>query len=116
MAQWVKCLPHKCEDPSSDPQSGCNGEYLSSRGSYCKVGRGNRRILGSLWLDSLSVILKLLFLVIKHHEQTTQGGKSLFHIIQFHRIVHHQGKSGQECKHSKNLEAGTEARAVEEGC
>lgn len=114
MAQWVKCLPHKCEDPSSDPQSGCKGEYLSSRGSYCKVGRGNRRILGSLWLDSPSVILRLLFLVIKHHEQITQGGKSLFHIIQFHRIVHHHGKSGQEYKQVKNLEAGTGAGAVVE--
>lgn len=65
-------------------------------------------------LDSLSVILRLLFLVIKHHEQTTQGGNSLFHIIEFHRLVRHQGKSGQEYKQGKNLEAGTEAWAMEE--
>ena len=100
MAQWVKCLQQKCEDPSSDPQPGCNGEYLSSQGSSSKVEVETGESLEVCGLESLSAIPRLLFLVIKHHEQTAPGGNRLFHIIQFHR-----GKTGQEYKQDKNLEA-----------
>lgn len=85
MAQWVKCLQHRCEDPSSDPKPRCNGDYLSSQGSYSKVEVETGESLEVGGLESLSAILRLLFLVTKHHEQTAQGGNRLFHIIQFHR-------------------------------
>lgn len=65
MAQWVKCLQHKCEDPSSDPQAGCNGDYLSSQGSYCKVEVETGESLEVCGLESLSAILRLVFLAIK---------------------------------------------------
>lgn len=42
-------------------------------------------------------------------------GREGFFSLCFHSIVHHQGKSGQELKHSKNLEVGVDAEAME-GC
>jgi hypothetical protein len=33
--------------------------------------------------------------------------------LNFHIIVHHQSKSGQEFRQAKNLEAGADAEAIE---
>jgi hypothetical protein len=38
-------------------------------------------------------------------------GKGLFG-LHFHITAHHQRKSGQELKHGRNLEAGTDAEVV----
>lgn len=49
--------------------------------------------------------------VIKHHNQDNFEGKGLF-CLYFHVTVHHRGKSEQELKQGKNLEAGTKAQAM----
>jgi hypothetical protein len=47
--------------------------------------------------------------------KTTWEGKGLFSLL-FHITVHHQRKSGQELNQNRNLEAGTNAEAMEEYC
>jgi hypothetical protein len=50
--------------------------------------------------------------VVKRHDQSKLGGKGLFG-LHFHIAVHSPRKSGQELAQSRNLEAGTEAEAME---
>jgi hypothetical protein len=57
-----------------------------------------------------------LYCCTKHHNQETSwGGKGLFS-LHFYIVVHHQRKSGQELTQGRNLEARTDAEAMEECC
>jgi hypothetical protein len=53
---------------------------------------------------------------MKHLDQKASwGGKGLFS-LNFHIVVHHWRKSGQELKQDWNLEAGADAEPMEECC
>ena len=54
-----------------------------------------------------------LYTCTKHHDQEASwGGKGLFS-LHFHIAVHHQRKSGLDLTQGRNLEAGTDAEAME---
>jgi hypothetical protein len=47
-------------------------------------------------------LIRVTITMMKHHDQTTQGGKGLFGLY-FHIVVHQQMKSRQESKQSRDL-------------
>jgi hypothetical protein len=52
---------------------------------------------------------------MKHHGQkASRGGKGLFNLYFHIHHVQHQTRSGQKLKQGWNLEAGTEAEAMED--
>ena len=62
------------------------------------------------------VLVRVSIAVMKHHGQKASWeGKGLFG-LHFCIAVHHQRKAGQELKQNRNLEAGTEAEAMEGSC
>jgi len=63
-----------------------------------------------------SVLVRVTMAVMKHHDQRANWeGKGLLG-LHFQIVVHHRRKSGQELTQDRNLEAGADAEAVEEGC
>ena len=52
----------------------------------------------------------------KHHDQEASCGEKSLFSLHFHIAVLHQRKSGLELTQGRNLEAGTDAEAMEEFC
>lgn len=66
--------------------------------------------LSGMW-GSEDALVRVSIAVMQHHNQKASwGGKGLFILI-FHINVHHQRKSGQGLKYSRNLEAGANEEA-----
>lgn len=64
----------------------------------------------------VGILVRVSIAVMKHHNQSNLGRKALF-VLHIHiNTVHHQRKSEQKLKHSKKLEVGADAEAVEELC
>ena len=62
------------------------------------------------------VLVRVLIAATKYHDQEANwGGKGLFD-LHFHSTVHHCGKSGQQLKQRRILEAGADAEAMEGYC
>lgn len=50
---------------------------------------------------------------MKHYDQNQVGGEKVYLFgLQFHMIIHHWRKSGQELKQDRNLKAGAEVEAM----
>ena len=51
--------------------------------------------------------------LMKHYDQNQVGGEKVYLFgLQFHMIIHHWRKSGQELKQDRNLKAGAEVEAM----
>lgn len=61
-----------------------------------------------------SDLVKITFVLMKNHEGRNLERKSLFVYLKRYITVHNQGKSGQEIKQSRDIEAGAETDAMEE--
>ena len=67
-------------------------------------------------LVQIPALVRVTMAAKKQHDQKAKwGGKGLFNLY-FLIATHYQKKSGQELKQGRNLEAGTDAEAVEECC
>ena len=65
---------------------------------------------------TLVYLVRVSIAVTKHlHQKPSWRGKGLFSLY-FSIAVHHSRKSGQELKHSRILEAGANAKAMEGSC
>ena len=60
----------------------------------------------------VNVLIRVSIAVMKHHNQRSVGRKGSFS-LHFHVIVHHQRKSGQKFKQSRNQEPVAETEAME---
>lgn len=62
-----------------------------------------------------TILVRVSVAVLEHHDQRASWGGKGYFSSHFHGTVHYCGKSGQELKQGRSLEAGIDAEAVE-GC
>ena len=58
------------------------------------------------------VLVRVSIAVTKHHDQKPSWGRKGLFDLHIHIAVHHQRKSGQELKHSRNLKVEADAEAM----
>ena len=76
--------------------------------------RAGGRAFGTEWLEA-HWGCQISIAVRRHHDQKQLGEERVYFSLHFHITGQHGGKSGQELKQWRNLEAGADAEAVE-GC
>ena len=62
------------------------------------------------------ILVSVSTAAMKHHGQEASCKKKGLFDLHFYITIHHQRKPGQEPKQGRNLEAGSDAEAVEECC
>jgi len=62
------------------------------------------------------VSIRVTIAVMKYHDQRQLGKGRILFVRFLYIAVHHQGKSDQELKQSRNPEAGADAEVMEGSC